>query len=52
MKFICPACKKIIIRDMRKVPDKYNLTKRGYKSYCMKTGKNVYLKPITKKVKK
>jgi len=42
MKLYCKHCKKIIIRSKKDV-DRL-MTKRGYKSYCEKTGKNTFLK--------
>ena len=45
-KFKCNACGMVIIRDMRLLINKYFMTKRGYRSYCEKTGKDVFLKKI------
>lgn len=44
MKFKCPACKKILNRDMRYKWN--NLTKRGIKSFCVDTMRDVFLKPV------
>lgn len=44
MKFKCSACKCVVIRDMRLKISKYFMTRRGYKSYCETTGKDVFLK--------
>lgn len=41
MKFKCPKCKKIIQRDGRETLTKHNLTKRGLKTYCEETSKDV-----------
>jgi hypothetical protein len=47
MKFKCPACQKIINRDMRDTCNKNRLTKRGYlKSYCSAKQVNVFLRPL------
>jgi hypothetical protein len=46
MKLQCPACKQIIKRDMREKISKLFMTKRGYKSYCDQTGRNVFLKEV------
>jgi hypothetical protein len=44
MEFVCPACKKIIKRDLRKRMEKRQLMPRGYRSYCEKTGRIVRCK--------
>ena len=46
MKFICPACKTIIKRDMRRKINKGMLTKRGYRSSCNKDGMSHWCKKI------
>lgn len=33
---------------MREKINQYNLTKKGLKSFCESTGKNVFLRPIKK----
>lgn len=45
MKLWCKHCKSIIVRDAREKAFKLFMTKRGYKSYCEKIGKDIYLKP-------
>lgn len=44
MKLKCPACKCVVIRDMRTKMNKGFMTKRGYRSYCETKGKDVFLK--------
>jgi hypothetical protein len=47
MKFICPKCKKILKKDMRKKIEKYFLTASGnYRSFCEKAGNDVICKKI------
>ncbi len=46
MKFICIHCGKIVERDLRKIENKSNMTKRGYKSYCEKTDRDTFLVPF------
>lgn len=46
MKFICPHCKEIVERDMRLKVSRMFMTKRGYRSYCEETGKDVVMKPL------
>jgi len=47
MEFKCPHCGRILIRDMRVNINKDQLTRTGnYKSYCEKTGKDAYCKPV------
>jgi|TARA_B100000315_G_C14478189_1_gene541631 hypothetical protein len=48
MKFKCNACGKIKNVDMRYNISKYFMTKRGYRSYCEKTGRDVFLKKVGK----
>lgn len=43
MKFKCPECGDILNRDMRETANKNNLTDKGFKSMCDKSGyKDVY----------
>lgn len=50
MKFKCPACGKILKRDMRGRMEKSFLTKGGrYRSMCDKTGRDVFCKPMNAK---
>jgi hypothetical protein len=44
-KLYCKHCKRIINTDMRSKINKKNMTKRGYKSFCEKTGKRVFMVP-------
>ena len=44
MKLYCPKCKKTITRDARLRATKAFITAKGYKTFCEKTGKNVFLK--------
>lgn len=51
MRFICPRCHKILIRDLRNRITKSHLRKRGYVGYCDETGHIVYMKPIGNRYK-
>jgi len=44
MKFKCKHCGVIVKRDARESIFKEFITKSGYKSYCAKAGKDVFLK--------
>lgn len=46
MKFKCNQCGAVVKRDMRTAFNKSEMTKRGYKSYCERVSKYVFLKPI------
>lgn len=46
MKLQCPLCKKVIVRDGRRIDFKYFNTKRGYKSWCGEFQKDVYMKRL------
>lgn len=46
MKFKCPECKKVFLRDLRKPQNKENLINGKYKSLCLKTGNDVLCEPI------
>jgi len=48
MKLYCKHCKRVQERDMRLLCSKAFMTKRGYKSYCEKTGRNTLLVPYNK----
>jgi len=49
MKFLCPHCNNIFVRDMRLKESKILMFKRGYLSRCDTTGKKAYCKPIKEK---
>lgn len=46
MKYLCPGCKQIFERDMRKQENKHFSMKNGYKSYCDKKHKDFICKAI------
>ena len=46
MKFVCPACGKVLKRDMRLKITKLSRTKRGIRSYCEEKGRNVYCREV------
>jgi len=43
MRLYCKYCKKTIKRDGRRKEVKASMSKRGYESYCVKTGRTVYM---------
>lgn len=49
MNLMCPLCKKVIVRDGRKIDVKYFMTKRGYKSWCDKYQKDVFMRKNTRR---
>lgn len=49
MKFKCPKCGKVFMRDLRHRYERRRLTKRGYRSMCVHAGRVTYCKQVSRR---